>query len=248
MMSLKNKNVLVTGAGKGIGFACIEELAREGAFVFALVKSKKDALKLKKLNKRNIKIYCGNVKNVKLINKILNDSIKSKKAINSVVNNAGIRFRKKFLDISKNDLLEVFNVNFFSIFFISQIFLNFANKYKIRGSIVNISSIVGQRGFNELSAYSSSKGALDALTKSLSTEFANKNIRINSISPGFTKTSYYESFKKKTSLYKWTLSRIPMNRWGEPKEISNLICYLLSEKSSYITGENFNIDGGWLSS
>ena len=117
------------------------------------------------------------------------------------------------------------------------------------GSIVNISSIVGQIGFSKLSAYASSKGALTALTKSFATEMADKNIRANSISPGFIKTSFYKKFKNnKKIIYKWTLSRIPLKRWGKPSEVSNLICFLLSEDSSYINGENINVDGGWLSS
>ena len=75
-----------------------------------------------------------------------------------------------------------------------------------------------------------------------------KKIRANSISPGFTKTSFFKSFKKdKKKLYRWTLSRIPQNRWGEPYEISKLIYFLISENSNYITGENINIDGGWSS-
>ena len=73
-------------------------------------------------------------------------------------------------------------------------------------------------------------------------------IRANIVSPGFTKTSYFKKFKKKKNLYKWTLSRIPLTRWGEPEEISNLICFLLSDKSEYINGPNINIDGGWTSS
>ena len=129
-----------------------------------------------------------------------------------------------------------------------QLFINYLSKLKKSGSIVNISSIVGQIGFKELSAYASSKGALISLTKSLASELANKKIRINSISPGFTKTSFYKKFKKKKKLYNWTLSRIPMNRWGSPTEVSNLVSFLVSENSSYINGENINIDGGWLSS
>ncbi len=74
-----------------------------------------------------------------------------------------------------------------------------------------------------------------------------KKIRANSVSPGFTKTSFFKSFKKdKKKLYNWTLSRIPQKRWGEAKEISELIYFLISENSNYITGENINIDGGWL--
>ena len=87
--------------------------------------------------------------------------------------------------------------------------------------------------------------ALTGLTKSFAIEMAKRKIRANIISPGFTKTSYYNEFKKKKSLYKWTLSKIPMNRWAESFEISNLIIFLLSNKSEFITGENINIDGGW---
>ena len=77
---------------------------------------------------------------------------------------------------------------------------------------------------------------------------AKYGIRANCISPGFTKTSFYTKFKKNKKLYNWTLSRIPSRRWGEPKEVSNLICFLLSNNSNYINGEDISIDGGWLSS
>ena len=77
---------------------------------------------------------------------------------------------------------------------------------------------------------------------------AKHGIRANSISPGFTKTSFYQKFKKKKKLYNWTLSRIPMKRWGNSEEISNLILFVLSDKSKYINGENISVDGGWINS
>ena len=127
-----------------------------------------------------------------------------------------------------------------------QIFSSFVQKNKIKGSIVNISSIVGQLGFNELSGYASSKGALTALTKSYAAEMSEIGIRANTISPGFIKTSYYENFKKnKKKLYKWTLSRIPQKRWADPKEVAELVSFVLSDKSRYLNGENISIDGGW---
>lgn len=247
-MILKNKNILITGAGKGIGFECVKNCIKEGAFVYALIKDKRDIRKFDIFNKSDFKLVVGNVNNKKLILSILKNSIHAKKSINGLVNNAGIRFRKKFSKINEKELYNVFKVNFFSIFFLIQLFINYLSKLKKSGSIVNISSIVGQIGFKELSAYASSKGALISLTKSLASELANKKIRINSISPGFTKTSFYKKFKKKKKLYNWTLSRIPMNRWGSPTEVSNLVSFLISENSSYINGENINIDGGWLSS
>ena len=141
-----------------------------------------------------------------------------------------------------------FEVNFYSIFNILQLVTKYWLKKKIKGNVVNISSIVGQIGFNQLSAYASSKGALISLTKSFALEFSKNGIRANSISPGFTKTSFYKKFKKNKKLYKWTLSRIPQQRWGNPEEVSNMISFLISDQCNYLNGENINVDGGWLNS
>lgn len=241
-----SKNVLITGAGKGIGESAVKLLISKGYFVYALIKNKNDNIKFK--NFRNISIINGNVNNHKLIEKILSKANKDNRIITGLVNNAGIRQRKKFLDINDRDLNDVFGTNFFSIFKIMQLFSKNLIKKKLSGSIVNISSIVGQIGFDELSSYGSSKGALISLTKCFAVEMAKNKIRANSISPGFTKTSFFEQFRKnKKKLYSWTLSRIPQKRWGESEEISQLIYFLISENSNYITGENINIDGGWLS-
>ncbi|MAT86113.1 MAG: hypothetical protein CMA25_04040 [Euryarchaeota archaeon] len=245
-MNLKNKVVLVTGAGKGIGYSTVETLLKHGAFVYALIKSKKDSKYFKKFNNKKIKIYFGDVKNIKNINNIMAESLKRKNPINCLVNNAGIRLRKKFIDISKKDLNDVIETNFYSVFYLSQFFCKFLIKYKRPGSIINIASIVGQTGFKELSAYASSKAAVVGLTKSLAAEMADKQIRVNCISPGFTKTSFFKKFKKKKNLYNWTLSRVPLKRWGDPKEISEAIAFLASDNSSYVNGENINVDGGWV--
>ena len=245
-MELKNKNILITGAGKGIGESSLKNFIENGAYVYAIIKDPKDNHKFKKL--KNTLIINGNVSNIKLIKSVIQRSIKDKKKINCVVNNAGIRHRKDFINISEKDLLKVFEVNFFSIFRILQLLSKFWIKNKIKGNVVNITSIVGQIGFKQLSAYASSKGALVSLTKSFALEFADFGIRANSLSPGFTKTSFYDKFKKNKTLYHWTLSRIPQKRWGSPNEISEMISFLLSDRCKYINGENINIDGGWMNS
>jgi 3-oxoacyl-[acyl-carrier protein] reductase len=243
---LKNKTVLLTGAGKGIGRYLVDSLRERGAFVYALTRSHTDLKNLN--NKKNLKIFYGDVRNFKLIKKIFKDSQSSKNYINSVVNNAGVRQREKFTNLTQEKIKQVFDVNFFSIFEIMKTFAIFSKKNRLKGSIVNIGSIVGETGFDSLSGYSASKGALKSLTKSFAVEFAKKNIRANIINPGFTETSYYKKFKKKKKLYNWTLSKIPMGRWGKSEEIAKLVEFLISDNSSYITGENINIDGGWLSS
>ena len=173
-MSLENLNVLITGAGKGIGFECVKNFVNKGAFVYALVRNKEDSIKFKKLNKNNFKIFYGDVRLKKNIIKIFNDSSKYNRRINGLLNNAGIRFRKKFTDISHKEILNVFENNFFSVFYLCQFFSNYLIKNKIKGSIVNVGSIVGNLGFSELSAYASSKGALSSLTKSIAIELAKK--------------------------------------------------------------------------
>ena len=170
-MILKNKNILITGAGKGIGFSSVKNFLLEDAFVYILIKSKKDLKKFVNFPEKNFKLYLGDVRNKDLLKKIFNDSLLIKKPINCLVNNAGIRFRKNFIKISKKQIMNVFETNFFSIFFLTQIFVKFLIRHKIKGSIVNIGSIVGHTGFKELSGYGASKGALSALTKNLSTEF-----------------------------------------------------------------------------
>ena len=195
---MKKKNILVTGAGKGIGLATTKKLLEDGNYVFAIIRDKKDNKKFD--NYDNLKIFNANVKNYKFIEKVLIYSHEIKKPITGLVNNAGIRQRKKFLKISSSDLKEIFTVNFFAAFNIMQIFTNSLIKNKLKGSIVNIASIVGQNGFSELSAYGATKGALISLTKSFATEFAKMNIRANCVSPGFTKTSFYKKFRKKKKI------------------------------------------------
>ena len=246
-LMLKKKNIFITGVGKGIGKEVCEACLDNGAYVYAILRSKKDIKKLKK--NKNLKVFIGDVRNIDLVKKIFKISIKEKRKINGIINNAGIRFRKSYLKITKKDIFKVFDNNLFSIFFIMQEYLRLiGSKNKEHCSIVNIGSIVGKVGFSELSAYASTKSALLGLTKSLTAEFTKNNIRFNIVNPGFIKTSYFNKFKKKKKLYNWTLSRIPSKKWGHPKDISEFLIFMMSDKSKYFNGEDINIDGGWLSS
>jgi len=241
------KNILITGAGKGIGNKLLIDCLREGYFVYAIVRSKKDYYDLKKrTNPKLCKIYLGDIKSIFLIEKILKDSIKLKKKINCLVNNAGDRQRKDFVKIKKSEILKIFENNFLSHFFVIQKMINYFKKYKLENvSIVNIGSIVGIRGFNQLTGYASTKSALEGLTKSLAIEFAKDKIRFNIVNPGFIKTSYFKKFKKNKKLYNWTLQKTPLKKWGESSDVSELILFLLSSKSKYINGQSISIDGGW---
>ena len=109
-----------------------------------------------------------------------------------------------------------------------------------------MSSIIGTHGLPELTAYGASKGGMITFTKCLALEFAQFGVRVNSISPGFCETSYTDNFKKnKKELYDFTIERTPLKRWGRSREIADACLFLATEESSYITGENLNVDGGW---
>ena len=243
---LTKKNIIVTGVGKGLGYDLLHRIISYGGFVYGITRSRSDLKKFKNLKK--CKVFLGDVKDINVFKKIITESKIDKRDINGLVNNAGERQRIKFNNISKKKLLDLFEINFFSIFKSMQLYSNYLKNKKIQGSIVNIGSIVGTNGFSELSGYASTKTALVGLTKSFAVEMAKNNIRANLVNPGFIKTSYFKKFKKKSNLYKWTLSRIPQRRWGNPNEVSNLICFLLSDLSTYINGTSINIDGGWTGS
>lgn len=233
----------VTGAGKGIGKAIVDLSLQKKNFIIALVRNRKDF----KFNKnKNLKVFYGDVTKLKDIDKIFSYCLKNHIYIKYLINNAGQRQRKSFLKIKKNDLQKIFQVNFFSIFFIIQKYILYLDKIKKSGSVVNIGSIVGQLGFDGLTGYGSTKSAINGLTKCLTAEFSKEKLRFNVVNPGFTKTSFYKEFKTKNKkLYKWTLSRIPNKKWAEPLEVARLILFLCSDESSYINGESISVDGGW---
>tara|TARA_B100000902_G_scaffold246591_1_gene233382 strand:- start:1643 stop:2389 length:747 start_codon:yes stop_codon:yes gene_type:complete len=243
---LNSKVILLTGAGKGIGKEILNLLIKEKVIIYAITRNKQDFKNIKK--RKNLFLISGDVTNENVISEIFLTAKKNKHIFNVLINNAGIRQRKKFSEINKSDLNSIFENNFFSIFKLSQFFSRQFRFKNSLGSIINISSIVGNLGFKELTGYASAKAALDGLTKSLAAEFSDKNIRINSIAPGFVKSSYYKNFKKnKPKLYKWTLSRIPLKKWGENLDVAYLTLFLLSENSKYINGQVIKIDGGWTS-
>ena len=245
-LKLKDKIILITGVGKGIGREILDKLLKEKNIIYAVTRSIKDIKKIKK--RKNFFIIHGDITKKEIVHKIFNLAKKNKHVINCLINNAGIRQRKSFNLLSENEIKLIFENNYFSVFNLTKEFVKQFKFKKFYGSVINISSIVGELGFNQLSGYASTKSAINGLTKSLSIELSKKKIRINSIAPGFIKSSYYSNFKKKkSSLYNWTLSRIPLNKWGENSDVADLTIFLMSENSKYINGQIIKIDGGWSS-
>ena len=244
-MLLKDKVCIVTGAGKGFGEEIAKEFYAQGAKLALITRSQKDIDNLMvKFDSERVLSVCGDVSDGSAVSQFISQTINEFGVIDVLVNNAGMRFRKEFLDIGNDELDQVLNVNLKSVVSLCQEVLPHMVKNN-GGKIINMSSIAGTLGFANLSGYVMSKAAIIGLTKSLAVEFAGKNIQINALAPGFCKTSYFEKFQENTELYDFTLSRIPMNRWGSSKEVADVCVFLASNMSNYMTGEVLKVDGGW---
>jgi len=244
-MLLKDKICIITGAGKGLGREVAKEFYAQGAKLALITRSQSDINDLNsEFDSGRVLSVCGDVSDSTVVAQFITQTIDKFGTIDVLVNNAGMRFRKEFLEISEDELDQVLNVNLKSIVFLSQKVLPYMIE-KNRGKIINMSSIAGTLGFANLSGYVMSKAAIVGLTKSLAVEFSDKNIQVNALAPGFCKTSYFEKFQENTELYDFTLSRIPMNRWGSSKEVADICVFLASNMSNYMTGEVLKVDGGW---
>ena len=245
-MLLKNKVCIVTGAGKGFGRDIAKAYYAQGAKLALITRSQTDADDLISTfdDDERVLSICGDVSDIGVVSQFVSKVVNKFGMIDVLVNNAGIRFRKGFLDISNDELDQVLDVNLKSVFTFCQAVLPHMIKNH-EGKIINMSSIAGTLGFANLSGYVMSKAAIIGLTKSLAVEFSEKNIQINALAPGFCKTSYFENFQENKELYDFTLSRTPMGRWGESKEIADVCVFLASSMSNYMTGEVLKVDGGW---
>ena len=241
LFSIKNKNVIITGASGGLGFEIANFFQNNGANVFAFDKN----FNKKNFNKKIVKIKCNffNKKNtLNVIKKIL-----KKNKIHILINCAAITIpnSKKFSDLllNWNKTIEI-NLNIPYLF--CNLIGNHMIKKKIKGRIINFSSIGGKTGFPNNHSYGPSKSGLSQLSKSLANDWSKYGININTIVPGYfatemNKSSWSNKLKKQERSMKTLL-----NRWGNPSEIIGSVVFLSSEASSYITGSEIIVDGGWL--
>ena len=242
--SFNKKTIAITGAANGIGRAAAILLATEGAKIIAIDKDKKslDKLKLKLRNKCILKnINCINLDDIKI-------NLKDIKIIDGLVNCAGIVPQNNLMNCSEVEWNHTLNTNLTSVFYITQYFMKFFLKRK-KGSIVNISSVASSiKGVKKRFAYSTSKAAIIGLTKSIAVDYSNKGIRCNVICPGTVDTPTWRkrvlSANNPIQTRKDYNSRQIIGRVGKPEEISDLILFLLSDRSSFVTGSVYNIDGG----
>ena len=244
-MKFTGSNVLVTGASRGIGAEIAKTLANFGLKVWINYRSGSEAaLKIKEEIEAaggKAAIIKADVTNEEEFASAIKTIVDADGELAYLVNNAGITKDKLALRMSVADFNDVINANLTSSFIGCREALKVMSKKRF-GSVVNISSIVGEMGNAGQTNYSASKGGLNAMTKSFAKEAAIRGIRYNAVTPGFIQTDMTHELKAEVKAeYE---KNIPLSRFGNPSEIADAVAFLLSDHASYITGEILKVNGG----
>jgi 3-oxoacyl-[acyl-carrier protein] reductase len=247
MNQLSGKVSLITGASRGIGKGIAELFAKEGSNIaFTYLSSEEKALKLENELKAfgiNAKGYKSDAANYKESEDLVNNVINDFGNIDVLVNNAGITRDGLLMRMSEAQWDEVINANLKSVFNLTKAVQKIMIKAR-KGSIVNMSSVVGVKGNAGQSNYSASKAGIIGFSKSVALELGSRNIRCNVIAPGFIETEMTGALNEET-IKSWRES-IPLKRGGTPEDVAQLALFLASDNSSYITGQCINVCGGML--
>ncbi len=242
---LKDQIAIVTGASKGIGKAIAKELSNQGAKIVINYNSDHKAAEqisneINKTGGESIKIQTD-VSDENAVSEMIKKTISEFQKIDILVNNAGITKDKLAIRMTSDDWNKVITTNLNSTFLCTKYTLPYMLKAKY-GRIINISSVVGMTGNPGQSNYSASKAGLIGFTKAIAREVGTRNITSNAIAPGYISTEMTNAIN--SNIQEKILSNIPMNRFGSPEEIAQLVGFLSSEKAAYITGQTIVIDGG----
>lgn len=239
---MKDKVILVTGANRGIGLNIIQRLNNDGYTVIGTSRTDDGAnIISQEINSNGGKGLKMDVTNQESINSAIKNIQDEYGALYGLVNNAGITNDNLLMRMTDEQWLSVIETNLTSIYRVTKSIVKDMMKAR-QGRIVNIGSIVGMMGNAGQSNYSASKSGLLGFTKSLARELSSRNINVNSISPGFIDTDMTKALSDDQidNLSK----NIPLGRIAESSEVSSVVSFLLSDDSSYITGENINVNGG----
>lgn len=236
--------VLVTGGARGIGEAVCKELAQKGVYHILVNynKSEKEAYAVHKYIVKNggsAELLNFDVTNFVQVKSVIDDwCLKNQSFITALVNNAGITRDNILPFMSSNEWNDVIATTLMGFYNVTKSVLPNMLKYR-HGNIINVASVAGFKGVQGQTNYSAAKAGLIGATKSLAVEVAKRNIRVNAVAPGYIDTDMTASLERDQ-----VIKRIPMERFGLPKDVAKVISFLLSEDSAYMTGETLRIDGG----
>lgn len=252
MFELKDKIAIVTGARQGMGRTHALTLAKAGAKVVVSDISLEDCEKVVKEIEKDggeaLAMKCD-VSRKEEVDEMIEKTVEKWGKIDILVNNAGICQFKPFLELTEEEWDKTLNINLKGYFLCAQAAAKEMAEQK-SGVIVNIASVaMGQQGIGlpNIAHYCASKGGIVGMTEALAVELAPYNIRVNTISPGMIDTPMIDPIKKDPKQEEAILARVPMHRPGQSQEVSNLVLFLASDESSYMTGSTVVVDGGWLS-
>ncbi len=247
MKLLEGKNAIITGASRGIGKGIAEVFAKHGANVaFTYSSSSEAAEELEKeLSALGVKAkaYKSNAASFQQCQDLVSDVARDFESIDILINNAGITKDNLLMRMTEEDFDKVIDVNLKSVFNMTKAVQRTMLKQR-KGSIINMSSVVGVKGNAGQSNYAASKAGIIGFSKSMALELGSRNIRTNVIAPGFIETEMTGKLDEKT-VQSWR-DAIPLKRGGSPEDIANVCVFLGSDMSGYVTGQVLNVDGGML--
>jgi 3-oxoacyl-[acyl-carrier protein] reductase len=247
MKLLEGKVAIITGASRGIGSGIAKVFAEQGANVaFTYSSSVESAMALEnELNSLGVKAkgYQSNAADFNEARKLVDDVIAEFGTVDVLINNAGITKDNLLMRMSEEDFDKVIEINLKSVFNMTKAVQKIMLKNR-KGSIVNMSSVVGVKGNAGQANYAASKAGMNGFTKSIALELGSRNIRCNAIAPGFIETEM--TAKLNEDVVKGWRDAIPLKRGGTPEDVANVCVFLASDMSAYVTGQVINVDGGML--
>ena len=247
---LTGQCALVTGSASGLGLSYARGLAEAGASIVMndldveRLKASAEALRAEGYTVHEAAFNVADESAVKAaFAKLDADGV----AVDILVNNAGIQFRKPMLELDLKDWQRVIDINLTACFIVAKEFATRIVAKGVRGKIINIGSLTSEMARATVAPYTAAKGGIKMLTKAMTAEWADKNITVNAIGPGYIVTEMNKALLENESFDAWVKGRTPAKRWGNPEEVVGTVVYLAAPASDFVNGQMIYVDGGFMS-